>query len=115
MVRDRVAVRQGGSRSGTARDRVAASQHKSVLEMEVFEVFKPPNFSKRSLRERRRYEGPGPLTDSLGKFCRSDGPQLPAFPAAARQAVRFGCHPPRGVATQTHVPRDRVALTQSTN
>ena len=35
---------------------------------------KPQHLSKRSLRERRRYalhEGPGPLTDSLGKFCRS--------------------------------------------
>ena len=70
----RLVVRRGGPRSGTARDRVAASQHKSVLEIEVFEVFKPPKNSKRSLSERRRYalhEGLGPLTDSLGKFCRS--------------------------------------------
>ena len=71
----RLAVRRGGPRSGTARDRVAASQHKSVLEMEVFEVFKPQFFSKQSLSERRRYalhEGPGALTDSLGKLYRSD-------------------------------------------
>ena len=81
--------------------------------MEVFEVFRAQNFSKRSLRERRRYaphEGPGPLRDTLGKLCRSvcDAVEHIAHVRAAHDAK-----PPESKLRIPHPARDVELTTRS--